>query len=368
VYAFAIICWEIATAKVAWQGMGYHCILNNVVCKHERPALTAEEATSPAGRLATRCWAHDAEERPSFDLLNEECEELLPDVSSPHQNRFIAPLLVLGTAMEAARGLHERLGLTDVEVAEMRLRVDDVTAVRDEFVHNGGDGDLEMVDYILNGTAQETVPATVQSDIAAGQYHGGPLEAEDFDYGHHGMVFADFANLDEAKTAELGRAHVLVLRLYTSSAHQRLNAAMRRCTKPNPFARTAVCLSEAIRRLQRVEVCSRPWSINETVHLYRGLKNMREPDAFALSGGCEHTPISTSADQRVAAAYAQSRNPLLLRFRSRGLNRGVSLQFLSLYPKEQEYVFPPLTFLAPDQVPEVLADGVIMWTVEPQLP
>jgi hypothetical protein len=29
-----------------------------------------------------------------------------------------------------------------------------------------------------------------------------------------------------------------------------------------------------------------------------------------------------------------------------GLSRGVKIQFLSLYPKEVEYIYPPLTFLS----------------------
>ena len=37
--------------------------------------------------------------------------------------------------------------------------------------------------------------------------------------------------------------------------------------------------------------------------------------------------------------------PLLFKLNTVALQRGVSIDFLSIYPKEKEYLYPPLTFL-----------------------
>jgi len=332
--------------KEPWSGRGYYLILNSIVNKDERPALIAEEAASPAGALAVRCWKRKAEERPTFALLNEEYTNLFP--TALHDvNRFEAPLLELGRAVESTRGLHALLGLTDEQLDKAR-RTLSIDAIRDEFVaaiHDAAvseatakimaargiladNDDLEMIDYILGRRCD--LPSKVQSDIAAGQYHGGPLQADEFDYKHDGMGFDDFVNLKESKIAELGRAHVLVLRLYTSAVHQKLNRSLRGRMRPNPFAKTIVCLFEAIRRLRSVEMHLTPWNISETVYLFRGLQNVREPETFALNGGCELQFVSTSTNESVVARYAQSGCPTVLKFRTRGMNRGTSLRSLSL--------------------------------------
>jgi hypothetical protein len=53
--------------------------------------------------------------------------------------------------------------------------------------------------------------------------------------------------------------------------------------------------------------------------------------------------MSTSAKREVALSYAQSKCPLLFQYKTRGLGRGVPLSFLSCYPKEEEFLYPPMT-------------------------
>eukprot|EP00961_Rhodomonas_salina_P173436 2338957-Rhodomonas_salina.1 len=57
--------------------------------------------------------------------------------------------------------------------------------------------------------------------------------------------------------------------------------------------------------------------------------------------------MSTSEEVEVACRYANSTFPLVLRCHARGLDRGVSIQYLSVFPKEKEFVYPPLTYLVP---------------------
>ena len=49
-----------------------------------------------------------------------------------------------------------------------------------------------------------------------------------------------------------------------------------------------------------------------------------------------------------------------------GASRGVRVQYLSLYPKENEYLFPPLTNLTFDEHSQVMTkDGVDQIPVKP---
>ena len=88
--------------------------------------------------------------------------------------------------------------------------------------------------------------------------------------------------------------------------------------------------------------------------------------SFMLHGGCEMAVMSTSENRDVAISYARSRQPLVFRYKTVGLNRGVSIQFLSVYPKESEIAFPPLTYLmAHGEIYE--EDGVSILDVIPQI-
>ena len=60
--------------------------------------------------------------------------------------------------------------------------------------------------------------------------------------------------------------------------------------------------------------------------------------------------MSTSAKKEVALSYAASQCPLLFQYKTRGLGRGVSLSWVSCYPKEEEFLYPPMTFLQPEKV------------------
>lgn len=43
--------------------------------------------------------------------------------------------------------------------------------------------------------------------------------------------------------------------------------------------------------------------------------------------------------------YAKSTQPLIVGCHALGLGRGCSIKYLSVFPKEQEYLYPPLTYL-----------------------
>ena len=56
----------------------------------------------------------------------------------------------------------------------------------------------------------------------------------------------------------------------------------------------------------------------------------------------------------------------ILRIEAQGLAMGVDIGFLSLYPKEQEFLYPPLTYLMQkDQV--TVQDGITIVKITPQI-
>ena len=64
VYAFAIVAWEVLTAKVPWQGYS-EARLTKAIIKEERPPLPQHGDF----QLVESCWAQEAKDRPTFAAL-----------------------------------------------------------------------------------------------------------------------------------------------------------------------------------------------------------------------------------------------------------------------------------------------------------
>ena len=107
----------------------------------------------------------------------------------------------------------------------------------------------------------------------------------------------------------------------------------------------------------------------DEVLLHRGMRDMELADmeAFLKKGGVERAPMSTTADRATALKYAKSQVPLMFKYRARGMQKGCSIRFLSVYPGEEEFLYPPLTFLLPCGAPkEEVVDGMKLTEVEIQ--
>lgn len=275
--------------------------------------------------------------------------------------KFVARELVLGKPEEAAHGLKHALGLSREAFAQGYLLGEQ--AVVDEFEGPSADkDDRANLDYVLRVAALSEIPAHVQQQITNGQYHGGALASDDFDRGHGGMRLDDFMEHPHCQMAKLERVHVLVLRLYTSSSYPRFNTPLRQRVKPHPFAMSVYFLDEALRKLKAVG--QNGAQAQQEVTLWRGMANVKVMDEFMRVGGTELAPMSTSLSKQTALSYARSDTPLVFRYDTRGLTRGCSIDFLSVYPGEQEFLYPPLTYLFCKE--RVVEDGVTIIAVEPQ--
>lgn len=88
--------------------------------------------------------------------------------------------------------------------------------------------------------------------------------------------------------------------------------------------------------------------------LFRGVRECEPDTSFRKFGGCELSTMSTTIDIETAVRYARTqRYGLIFRFiPSAFMNVGANLSFLSAFPHEHEYLYPPLTYM------QVRKDGV----------
>jgi len=176
------------------------------------------------------------------------------------------------------------------------------------------------------------------------------------DLGHDGMRLKDFWQTDEATKARLKEEHVMALRLYTCTPVSfALNAPLRnfkrdehnKVLRPvsmcaeHPFPVTISVLNEAIKRLRDVEG-------KAVITLWRGLKNLDVSQDFLLAGGVEMAPMSTTYSLKTALFYSHSPNSIILKCVTRSfMERSANLSWISVFPGEQECLFPPVTYLSP---------------------
>ena len=172
-----------------------------------------------------------------------------------------------------------------------------------------------------------------------------------------------------AKLAKLGPHHIIALRIYTSSSYSRINDPLRADppVRPHPFAATVYFISEAIKMLRAV-AAGLPDAYTERVY-WRGMKDLGITGEFMLKGGTDYACVSTTSSQEVAVqSFALSALPLVFRVVTKTcMNRGADIAFLSVFPAEQEILYPPLTYLRCVKMESETLCGVqlLVATVEP---
>mmetsp|Transcript_57852 Transcript_57852/g.188029 ORF Transcript_57852/g.188029 Transcript_57852/m.188029 type:complete len:573 (-) Transcript_57852:158-1876(-) len=280
--------------------------------------------------------------------------------------KFEARMLIFGASSAAAGGIEELLGVEEEDIAAGRDALD---AMSKEFATHGSKSDQDNWKYVIEGVAQDEacIPPQVQAEIDQGEYHGGKVEKGDFDRNHGGMRLPDFVKQPHAKLAKLKEWHVAALRIYTTNSFRKLNGPLREGIKPHPFANTVYYLTAALKKLRLVQSKLDPESFNQEVILWRGMANAQlDLEMLRKEGGTEMAPMSTTQSKDVALKYASSETPLIFKYKTKALSTGVSLKFVSVYPMEEEYLYPPGTFLSFEGVEEV--DGFKIVTISPQIP
>jgi len=192
------------------------------------------------------------------------------------------------------------------------------------------------------------------------------MPSDVLDRGHAGMRLDDFVHHPSARDAKLTRAEVLALRLYTTSMYQSINKPLRDgCseTRPHPFPSLVANLSHALSSL-RVHAAAGADTCTPRGGrvLWRGVRDFDLSEEFKERGGTELAPMSTTASQTVATEYATRNNAqhsLLLRLNaSTFMDSGCDISFLSAFPEEQEFLFPPGTYLSVKEGSAVVRETV----------
>ena len=125
-------------------------------------------------------------------------------------------------------------------------------------------------------------------------------------------------------------------------------------SKAHPFPVTVSFLADGIKRLRAVS--AQRADAQEKMDFWRGMKNLEAGAGFMEQGGTEFAPMSTSSDFHVALRYSSgAETRLLFKILTNGfMERGASLQFLSAFPGEREFLYAPLTFLQPTGAKEII--------------
>jgi hypothetical protein len=284
-------------------------------------------------------------------------------------DKFTASKLSMGNPSDS--DLRNMLGLDDKNEFGIGMQ-NPMEAMKQEWDQHGSEKDKANFRYVLEGRACDPawVPQHVKESLASGNYHGGSLTAADFDTGHDGWGLKEFCDLPSSQAAGLGPEHVLALRLYSSDSFRLFNTGMRLKTKPHPIRFTMYVLNEALKKLRKVVAISDPNEYNKIKRLFRGMKDMTlDFEVFKTMGGTELAPMSTTDDEAVANSYAASRRGLIFEYETQGNSRGVDISDFSMYPKEREFLYPPLTYLILDVNKPLkrLENGTIVVPIIPQM-
>ena len=286
--------------------------------------------------------------------------------------------LFTGDNKIAAMGLDAYLfrGVDEADRLEtLRVRHDNpVEQIRKEFETHGTDDDRHWFNYVYRGKAEPETLLLERNNMFGYSCDGGERDA-----GRTGETLADFCEKTHARLAQLRKEHVLALRLYTTPAFRSLNNPLRTfkqlengdlvepltMSAEHKFPTTIFYIAEAIKMLRALDSKKK---IKAT--LWRGMGGVNLPDEFCNNGGTEMAPMSTTRDVRVAVRYAQQgeRSVLFKIVVESFMQLGAQLSWISVFPREEEILFPPLTHLKVLAGPEVLAGTpftIIM--VEPHL-
>jgi len=172
-----------------------------------------------------------------------------------------------------------------------------------------------------------------------------------------GETLEDFLTMHEAEACNLTLVEVAALRLYTTSTFKLINDPLRSSREKtvqqlheskHPLAITTYHITTGLKKLRALNLSSIESISDYPMYLWRGLKNRVVSSHFMARGGAEIACMSTSESLETVADYAQSDAPLLFRIKVESpMDRGASIRWLSIYPDEDEVLYPPLMYLQP---------------------
>jgi hypothetical protein len=288
--------------------------------------------------------------------------------------RFECKDLIFGVPQQAALGVEYFMCIEENKLRKRMMA--GVQAIRDEVRVNGTDEDEECLEYVLDKEAGSS-DKTFGNSLFPRDCDASGVRDDRKKRDGTGMRLADFLAHPSAQKSRLNEAHVAALRLYTTMAFRTINNGLRdqerfKTGRQHPLPVTVAYIKEALGKLRAVAADSQ--QANTEVSLYRGMAGMRVQENFLHQGkgGTELAPMSTTSSLKVALQYSASENALLLRLQTNSfMDRGPEISFLSAFPAEKEFLFPPLTYLAPTGQTQTLRVDDATFTVidvQPKFP
>lgn len=177
---------------------------------------------------------------------------------------------------------------------------------------------------------------------------GGPEVTRDTD--RNGEKLVSFWRKDQSRTCKLTVVEVASLRFYTTTSFHLVNDPLRSGgSDTHPLALTTYSITCGLKKLRALNFQAKmAGGKGMATYLWRGLKDRRVSDDFMIDGGSEKACMSTSESVEVVTRYSRSRVPLLFRIKIESpMDHGATLKWLSVYPDEDEILYPPLTCLEP---------------------
>jgi hypothetical protein len=261
--------------------------------------------------------------------------------------------LVMGKAKDAAMGVDHYLRVGNY--FRMPSLAEGVAAIEGEVNAHGTDEDKDNLEYILRGEAGASERVFPNGNLKRDCGKDGQPYPHRKRPDGTGKRFEDFVLEAQKRTEpnEPGREspmkgpHVLALRLYTTSTFVRLNRPLRDRSPDAPQHPMPITIHYLIDGIKFLRAAAEKEG-NESVDLFRGMKDVAAPEDFMRLGGTELAPMSTTTSLDVAVAYARSHSSLIFKISTKSfLERGADLAFLSAFPGEAEFLLPPLTCLRP---------------------
>ena len=215
--------------------------------------------------------------------------------------------------------------------------------------------------------------------IDPGKFGNGMID-EDHE---EGMRLSDFKWDPSSVDARLSYSQVLALRLYTTAFYKSINTDLRGQILQTDsgkhqqlkrgavqFPVTTLVLADAIAKLRVRNANDSQYTRNN--YLWRGMRDLTFSSDKLV--GTEHAAMSTTADLKVALRYSapgEGHKSILLQIRADNpMKLGADLSYLSAFPREKEFLYPPLTYLDEESRYKVTVDDDVfqVFVVTPTYP
>ena len=160
------------------------------------------------------------------------------------------------------------------------------------------------------------------------------------------MTLDDFVKSKEAVAAELDRATVLALRLYTTSAYKTINRPLREGRK-HPYPALVAHLVNGITRLRKVAAKKED---QRPVECFRGLKIDPSEEFFGRGATDLSFMSAMKTDRKTAERLVSTEGAsasVLIKMSLTPEQLGADISFLSCFPTECEHLYGPGTYIEP---------------------